>query len=85
MNFHILINFEGLYYVTREIGGITSNILKLSKNYFDDFDFKSVHSNTRSGFVLKIDMKDFDVSYKILDSDCEIVIDYDDNNKKMRI
>jgi hypothetical protein len=37
MNFHILINFEGLYYVTREVGGITSNILKLSKSYFDEF------------------------------------------------
>lgn len=69
MNFHILINMFGLFFITRAQGSITSNILKLDKAYFSIYDFKENKSNTPSGFAMKMDMKDFDFAYKILDSD----------------
>lgn len=42
-------------------------------------------SNTPSGFVMKIDLKDFDYSYKLLDNEKAIEIKYYPDKAKLYI
>ena len=85
MDFHLLVNFQGIHYITKSKGSITSNVLKLSSQYFNQFSFQESKSNTASGFVMKVDMIDFDLAYKVLDVDLDFAIEYDDMKKKMII
>lgn len=63
-------NHHGLLFITKAKGNITSNIIQLAPECFNaKREFNERKSNTPSGFVMKIDLKDFDFAYKLLDID----------------
>ncbi|KAL4432089.1 hypothetical protein ABPG74_014343 [Tetrahymena malaccensis] len=86
-DFHVLVNnHHGLLFITKAKGNITSNIIQLAPEFFNQKrDFNERMSNTPSGFVMKIDLKDFDASYKLLDSEKAIEIKYFSDKAKLYI
>lgn len=79
-------NFQGLHFISKGKGSITSNILRFDKAFFQQkFEFEPRKSNTPSGYVVKVDLKDFDFSYKLLDSDLPIEIKFCEEKSKLII
>lgn len=77
---------SGLLFITKAKGNITSNMIRLAPEFFKmKFEFNEHLSNTLSGFVARIDLGDFEHSYKLLEDDRTFEIKFSLTKQKLRI
>ncbi|KRX06024.1 hypothetical protein PPERSA_01102 [Pseudocohnilembus persalinus] len=74
LDFHILVNLSSISFIIKKRGNITSTVLQLKRDFFKKINFQENMSNTASGYVMKVNMEDFDLSYKLLDPGNENMI-----------
>ena len=63
MFFYMTVNENGLHFISKSKGNVTSNVLRLNRNFFDEYNYREDQFNSADGIAIKMNWQDFDIAY----------------------